>query len=822
LGVFVALTLLAAPAVGRAADAATLRLSGVNPGGLRVFATDSWGTFGFELTNLTDTDRHARVVAFYAGQPDVQYGREVWVPAHAALRSWMLVGPVAGEHPPARCEVEILLYDRTDGTDRLIRPGGDEAIRARGESYRKREPFTAVLLDEDAVEEYVPGRLPRPDSPAKEALALAHAFRHARNLSELVHPIRASLLPPIPEGFDGMDHIVIASSEITRNPAGLRALRQWLENGGKVWVMLDLVDPRALAPLLGEALDFQVVDRVPLTRFRVESSLTDPRLGPPPTQERERPVDFVRVLLPREERPRHTIDGWPVWFTRPVGRGKVVFTALGPRGWHRPRRPRPDDPPSPFEHYPNLPVLTEPQALVQVAEELHPAPEPDPFRPEALRPLLESEVGYSVVGRGSVLLVAGAFLLAALVVGLALRRSRRPELVGWLAPVAALGAAGVFVALAESSRRAVPPTVAVVQMVQAVPGSEEASVHGLLAAYRPDSGPAEVGAERGGFFEMDMAGLAGKSRRLVLTDLGAWHWEDLALPAGVRLASFHYTAPTGEPLAAVAHFGPDGLEGKLAIGPFQDLSDALLAAPNGRNLAVRLRPDGTFRAGTADALPTGQFLAGAVLSDRQQRRQDFYRQALKPTSTGRPEGPPVLMAWAAPIDMHFTAAPDARTAGSALLVVPLRLERPTPGERVTIPGPLVPYRRLNSDGRPVRPALEGEPGSRQHLRFQLPAAVLPFQVERARLLARIEAPGRRVTVAGLKEGAATVLHEVESPLDPIALDIADPQWLGLDDDGGLHLEVAVGDLPEGRLTAGPKGDKWTIEYLELEVTGRGR
>ena len=33
------------------------------------------------------------------------------------------------------------------------------------------------------------------------------------------------------------------------------ALRQWLEGGGRVWVMLDLVEPEVVAPLLGNALE---------------------------------------------------------------------------------------------------------------------------------------------------------------------------------------------------------------------------------------------------------------------------------------------------------------------------------------------------------------------------------------------------------------------------------------------------------------------------------------------------------------------------------------------------------------------------------------
>src|SRR5207244_13167066 len=126
------------------------------------------------------------------------------------------------------------------------------------------------------------------------------------------------------------------------------------------------------------------------------------------------------------------------------------------------------------------------------------------------------------------------------------------ERVGWLGPAAGLGATGVFVGLAESSRRSAAPTVAVAQIVHPVPGMREAAVHGLLAVYRPESGTAAIGAGQGGFFDLDMAGCEGQTRRLTLTDMDAWHWENLTLPAGIRTAPFHCTVSTTEPIKAVA------------------------------------------------------------------------------------------------------------------------------------------------------------------------------------------------------------------------------------------------------------------------------
>src|SRR5262249_44317733 len=155
-------------------------------------------------------------------------------------------------------------------------------------------------------------------------------------------------------------------------------------------------------------------------QFRVESQAA--ALGvTAPLQQHERPVDFARVLLPPHERPRHTVNGWPAWFTRPVGRGQAVFTTLGPPGWYRPWKP--GDPRAPFRHHPYSPIPSEP--LGMVADQAQPIVAKGPFESAALQPLLEPEIGYSVIGPGSVALVFGMFLAGALALGLLLRKTRR-------------------------------------------------------------------------------------------------------------------------------------------------------------------------------------------------------------------------------------------------------------------------------------------------------------------------------------------------------------------------------------------------------------
>jgi hypothetical protein len=780
------------------------------PAGVRTSATESWGTFEYELTNRTDQDRRARILAFYEGQPDAQYGADIWIPARSRLTSWFLVGPAPAQEKNSSREIQYLLYDLSEGKEQLLLPTTEERTRNRGVLYRKRAPTTIIVTDNQLPTPPGDGELPRPDSPTVEAHTLVRVARSVSLLEDPVSILRPGAIPPLPEACAGIDHLVLASNRLASDRAGLQTVRRWVEQGGTVWVLLDLVDPEAIAPLLGDALDFEIVDRVRLTHFQLEMQQTGEMgtLTPEPAQTHERPVDFVRVLLPAQEKVRYTINGWPVWFTRQMGRGKVVFTALGGRGWHRPRKSSERVPPAGV--YPTDALVALWQQIIQ--------PPPDSVLPDsAFQATLNDDIGYAIVNRQTVTVIFAGFLGGLLALGLLLRRSRRPEWIGWLGPVAALLTTGSFIALGESSRRAVPPTVALGQI--AFPGQDGRGValRGQLNVYRPSSGTAQLGAEQGGLFELSMAGIQGRSQRMLRTDTEAWHWDNLTLPAGVRSGSFRSTAAVYPPIGWVAQFGPNGIEGKLTGGPFQDLSDVLLTTPSARHLAVSLRPDGTFTAGPEDVLPIGQYLAGGLLSDQQQRRKQLYADLLKRSPGQRVEIGTNLLVWAKPLDLHFSLVPEARQVGTALLVLPLRLEPPPPGSRVTIPGPLLaPMREL--DNRLVRLTPESRETVLMPLRFQLPSSVLPLRVEKARVLARIEGPGRRVTFSGQHNGKTVEIHHVDNPVDPIRVEITDDRLLEVDEAGGLHLSVGIEELkrPEQEEQSVP----WKIQYLELEVVGR--
>jgi hypothetical protein len=353
------------------------------------------------------------------------------------------------------------------------------------------------------------------------------------------------------------------------------------------------------------------------------------------------------------------------------------------------------------------------------------------------------------------------------------------------------------------------------QFIPVVPGADEQPVTGLLGFYQARGGPVALESTTGGLVELDMTGLEGQNRRLIWTDLDAWHYENLAFPPGLRLGTYRYASGTGLPIYAIAHFAPDGLKGILK-GGFQKLSDVVLHSPTGRIYPVHLQADGSFTVRDADLLPPGEFINPSILTDTQQGRQAIYRRLLTETTTGIPEQHSILLAWCDPMKLPFTFVDQARTSGSALLSVPLKFETPPPNTPVAVLRGFIPYRRILPSGV-SRPTLEGQQGIEMHLRFQLPPSVVSLKVDRARLFAKVSVPFRHFVVRGNADKNPIEILSSYNSTDPIRLDIMRDDLLQLDDQGGLHLDIAITDAPEGRDEIPPK---WAIESLELEVVGR--
>jgi hypothetical protein len=811
-----------------------LGVSGLGPGGLRIAVTERWGSITFAVRNLSDAPREARVVVYHDGDEFSEYARDLWVPARAEVTAWMSVGPVPKLGPggkpfsPIGRTLHFILYDRTDGALTVVRPTGAEKLRDRVVLYRpKSEWSTALFVDEPNDPDESSFRHPTPDA---EAATIVRVMRGLRGQSEYLSHVVDATLPSSAESYDGIDQIVLASNRLKADPHARASLRQWVERGGQLWVMLDQVDAELLESLLGEECAPQVVDRTSLSRVRlVRASMSErpnANSGKTDFRDYERPVAFVRVALTGRETVHHYVDSWPAAFSIRAGRGRILVTTLGPHGWYRDRggatlpagpNRRPQavaDPPSPFASHPSLPVALD--ALLELSSDLKPVE--IPFRLEDLNAVVQDEIGYRVPERGSVALWLGAFVAALAGIGVLLRRSRRTEIVGWLVPGVALGLGATFALVGGAARHAIPPTSAIAEVVDAVPGSGEVAQAGVFAAFEPSPGPVRLAAPRGGVIDFDFDGLEGQNRVRVQTDRDTWHYEKLAMPAGVRLGQ--YRATRTSPVRAVASFGPEGLSGRLDAPEFRDPTDAILVARNREVTAARFLPDGTFRIGADDLLARGQFLAGAVLGDRQQARQGIYRRMF-----GDGDGKTVpdhydvgdfLLAWTNPTELPFTSNEASRAIGSSLLAVPIEYQRPAAGTAVFVPRAFLPFRRWQ-EGRLRAPTLDSTRPIDMRLRFQLPDSVLPLAIEKATLHVKVRAPSRRVILQGYENDKPVTILEQREPTGPIRVEIADARHLKLDAEGGLHVGFAIaGDANvDGGLES-----FWYLDSFQLEITGR--
>jgi hypothetical protein len=796
----------------------TLRLAGLAPSGGRNTLTEGWGTLRFTIENLGDSPREARVVVYYTNRRDVQFGRDVWVPARSQITSWLSIGPAPSFPSELRREISYTFFERTGGALRPLSPTEPEKIPSRAAAYRKREPTTAVLADVAAPESADADPLDPPSSPAAQAVLFARTFRLARGLSDKTSVILDPELPPTPEAFDGIDHLVLAGNRLAADAAGRQAIRHWVLGGGTLWVLLDRVEPDVIAPILGDGLRFQVVDRTSLTTVRLRPVMDDPATVEP--RDFDEPVDLVRVLLAGSETVLLEANGWPAAFSQAVGRGRVIFTTLAGRGWYRDRTPRDVPVRTDDSRQPPVPL----PALENLAWKIHPEVQQVAFQSEDLAPLLTAEIGYGILSRRGAAVILLAFVVALVGAGFWLRHSRSPELIGLLGPAVAVAAASAFILTGAANRRAVPSTAAAASVVECAPETGEAAAWGMFAVYSPESGGLRVGTERGGQVELDPSGLEGQPRRRIQTDLDAWHWEDLTFPAGVRMGPFRSTIRARA--SAVGRFGPEGLAGQFRMEGSSEAADAVLLASSGAVLAPQLDAGGSFILGPGSRLPPGHYSPGSVLTDRQQRRQEVYRKLLAPPRPPHLEGRDLLLFWTDAGEVPFSAGNSARQFATALYLVPLQIERAAPGTRVTIPAGFCPFTAV-TEGRSHRPILEGTNAAHNHLRFQLPPALGSLEVEKATLIARVRAPGRRFTISGIADGRSIALHEALNPLETVLVEIAEPRMLRVDPSGGLLLDVAVSGRigPDGKEIPSRLSDpdvKWQIEELGLEVRGRAK
>jgi hypothetical protein len=800
-------------------------------GGAYTYVPEKWGQLRVRLVNGRPDSRELLCSTSFDQDSSLQYGRKVWLPARSVLRI---------SHPilMPKCDPKSLHI----GLHSIVvddAPSGELLVKSEGGQLRIESALTVVHEGGNTA---IIEKPPRADEEKRSAAAdLVIACRVGLQRSNRLIDMQDSFLPPDETSLEGLEYIVVADNRVMNDYAAATALRRWLHAGGHLWIMLDQVDPRLLELLVGDEFTGYVVDRVGLTTVRIDQapSLADPTITPGKTAEYEDPVDLVRMVV-SDVNVKCVVNGWPAAVTKACGDGKLLITTLGARGWMAPQPEgtvRPNDPLRVADY---VPV----DMMTGVADEFFRLHQPDLLPPAAIEPQVGEYIGYSIPSWELIVGTLLTFSAGIVLIGVWLLRIGQLEQICWVGSILAVVVSMFLIQAGRMNRQVIPATMASVQFVRGIRGTDDSLSNGLLSVYHPDGSASPIAATRGGSLVPDMTGLEQTSRRMVTTDLGAFQWENLRQPAGIRSTSFEHSAQVSERMTANVTFNSEGLTGQYA-GAISPGADALVAARDGR-IGCTINADGTFVARGEDVFEKDQFLGAGLLSDEQDRRRRTLRELLdnpaRPDYPGRPQ----LMFWSEPQDDGFSFGENLRDLGASLIAVPLSINRPASGTEIMIPAPFLSYvNRRSPDGSQPSTMWNAEKKLWQErsspglawLSFQIPRELLPVTAQRARLDLKVSGPIGRVEIFGQKNGSASSLGSVVNPVGSISFEIADPELMEIDGEGRLALGLSAGQPanavpasggaegapaetaqpPIPSNTQGTKANYWRIESLALQL-----
>ncbi|MFM2096483.1 MAG: hypothetical protein RIS70_3607 [Planctomycetota bacterium] len=773
--------------------------------------------------NATDQDGSALVSAYFGPATERQFARRMWVPPHAHRTTWLPIQVPSGIAANVqRQELTTLALDE-EGDRELLR-------RREGDLLTSNMPLP-ITHDAGNMGSYfrkpLAANVTGADNPDEDAWDTALAARKSAELNASISDLSSDFQPPWPESLRGLEQILLTADRITNDSAGIAVLRSWLRGGGRLWICLDRVEPSTVEAILGNAVNFQVVDRVQLDRFELESVDLVKRERIKEPCDFEDPVDFVRIVHSSSD-VVSWVDGWPAAFWVPFGEGEVLITTLGPRGWRAPKTERPTI------------------ALQTIAGRLF-ANREGRVDPQAFQSSLQQQIGYRVPSRSIAMSVLGGYCFALLASGGILAKRKRLDALAWLVPGITITATVALVAIGIAHTTSVPSKIALGQLLEIAPQTNEARVTGLAAIYDHRSQNIDLTTDHRNWLIPSVSDPSA-IQRLVWSDDDRVTASDMETNAGsIGFASMHGQVAMLEHVALEAEFNESGLVGKLRTGELGAATDAVIVAPPAPALAVALNDDGDFTANEEQVLSAEQYIASTLMTDEQRRRQDYFRALLNPSDTFVFPRRPSVFFWCNPVDIGIRMPEGFLVAGSALAVVPLEIRRTPPDTAFRVPSTFLEM--TAAQGQAKSSAYNRRTGqwvkgltvaSETPLRFQLPAEVLPCELSTATLTIRINAPSRELQVKTYRTTDSQVVRAFRSPIGVIALELKAGD-LQLDAAGGLTLGLAIG--PTGAFTTEADGgsgagtdasslpsniptstirenNPWQIEYVRLTVAGR--
>ncbi|MCX5658512.1 MAG: hypothetical protein NTW19_02170 [Planctomycetota bacterium] len=748
--------------------------------GIGFYRSDSWAQVGVSLLNRTTEPVELMVVVSLVATPSTQYATKVWLPPLSTRRviqpvrtaKTLSTGDVFATKAPAE-QATTQVYEIKGDTQTLLFTDNTDI------QLNTDRPTTGVFADSS---DEIPG------------MGLA-AARLGANWTSRLFFFRPADSPPSAAGLASLDSMVIARPRPDLDGAQIAALRQWLVRGGRLWVMLDRVNPEFLEQLLGEDWDVTVVDNVELSRVQVQGMREAPW-----SREFEKPVLFTRTI-PHGMEVLYTIDGWPAAYRKSIGRGTLLVTTLAGNGWIKPDRS----------------ASTPLTSLAGIGmRQLQPSPVPV----ESMTRATLGQIGYKILGRGTVIFVLGGFCLLLAGGGLWLMRAGRLDLLAPSGAGLAVVTALFFIVVGSAQRQVTPATLASEQYVEVVPSQGCAIVNSVVGIYSPNEEEISLSGVQPEALLPNFSTDQGRVHRLNFLDLDRWRWDGVAAQSGgVRMGELSTAESLSSPVTARVKLGENGLAGRLEAGPIAGLRGIVLASTAGL-MVPKVDADGAISASESLLSQRGRPVGPAPRDEFETRQREIVTQLLG--LTGFP-ATPVLLGWSDGFDDGLSMGPSVVRRKGAVVAVPLQLETAEPGEKLAIPAIFMTPRPAGvAAGLLFDPMQRRWVGQRidtanETLGFQIPAQAMPFQPEAGRLMLDLTAPRREVEIETVLKGKAIAhVATLSSPAGLVTIVIPPEAGMAADAEGIIGLRIKIG-APSGVTSEMPP--TWTLGGAALEITG---
>lgn len=746
--------------------------------GVRLLEPGKWGVARTVLSNRTDHDADALVIVGFPGDPLKQYCTQAWVPARSAREILTRILPPSSSGTAHALELNT----------RLLHPNSDQPGAALG----GQAPVTRGRFDSAIIATH-------DDS---SSMSMVAALRQSAGLKPTTIALDPRVLPATAEGYESIDSLFLCSSELTLRPDQEAALEQYVERGGRLWVMLDAVSATVPETILGDRWGIVVLDRVEVTCFTID--------GPSgaTTQKLDHGVQMVRVCAPGYEI-THTISGSPALLRKAIGRGDLVVSTLSSRAWLDIDGAA-------------TPALGDMQAFVMPRDS-------QSFEVPNVMAAFDNNVrraiGYQILPRETVMAILGGGIAVIAGSGLILSRRRRLDIAAGVSVACALATGTALIGMGRARQTQTASVAATNQFILSDGRSNRIEAMARTSIYISPGDAAHLQSlrlTRGGTLLSDGSG-SGSLERMIWRDTETCELQGIDLrPGAVTSLTSHLTTTLPRAAHAVISVDSSGVRGRLDTGGGLAHESAVLVTPSG-SMMLTMGENGAMAGSLNSALDPGSFGGGALMTEEQISRQQVCRELWR---IGYLPNMPSVLVWtdAADLGMSFPVP----TRGSALLVIPLTFEAPVAGTEVVVPSALLTH-------LPVRASFGGRVSAALYdaakktwlaeihqpqlvmMQFRPPEALAAIDVHAARLSFDLRAPGQEYDVVIVKNGLLKVVGSGVNPNGRVDIDLAGDSAPEMSPDGQLLIGL---DVRQGKGQADGQG--WSLQRMELSIRGNAR